>query len=493
MGNEIPAPPAAEDRTRLTIFKRLTLSHLAIFALVSAMVLYAVFEFQRLNSIAAQLQNVDRRIFDYGEKLTDILLSEVRYEKKFVIARAPAHLDQFGQFSKDFEHDLDVLMDVAQYPELQATLSRVKESHNRYQYLVAEEVKHLKAGRDYAQSHYRREKDKAVDATTAALEEVGGAAQQNMNKMLSRIESATARARTLSLAFTFLFLTLAIAVSVYITKSITRPISSLKEKSKKIAEGNLSGDVELPAIPEIRELAVTFNLMCDKLRNLDRMKSEFFFSMSKKLCIPLTSIKERIDLLADELADVLSANQKVKMAILAEESAHLTGIVNSLVEVSKMESGLATYHFEPTSLASVIDRTLADVAPLAKTKAIELKNEGGNVLPNVKMDTAKMAQALRTLIGNALKLTARGGSLVVTARAVAQGVRVSITGTELEKEEKRLAPLFDIPDASSASSGDYGAELGWAMAKHIIRSHGGSLWVETNPHHGSTFSFVLPS
>ena len=69
---------------------------------------------------------------------------------------------------------------------------------------------------------------------------------------------------------------------------------------------------------------------------------------------------------------------------------------------------------------------------------------------------------------------------------------VSITGTELEKEEKNLAPLFDDSDASSASNGDYGAELGWAMAKHIIRSHGGSLWVQADSHQGHAVSFTLP-
>jgi two-component system sensor histidine kinase GlrK len=485
--------PVREKRARLTIFNRLTLSYLLILSLVTAMVLYAVFQFQRLNRIAGELQNVHRRIIDSGEKLADTLLSEVRYEKKFVITRAPVHLNQFGQFARDFERDFDALLPIAKYPELQDTLRRIRASHNRYQYLFAEEIEHLKAGRYYAQRHYQREKDKTVDATIAALERLTGAAQQNTNRMLSEIESAAGRARSLSLALTGLFLVLAIATSLLITKSITRPIALLKEKSKRIAEGNLSGELELPVVPEIRELAETFNVMCEKLRNLDRMKSEFFFSMSKKLCIPLTSIKERIDFLADELDGVLSANQKVKMAILAEESTHLIAVVNSLVELSKMESGLATYHFEPTPLASVIDRTLAEVAPLAKTKEIALSTDGADLLPDIKMDSAKFAQALRTLVGNALQLTAKGGSLVITSRGVERGVQVSITGTQLEKAEKRFASLFDVADAANAANGDYGADLGWAMAKHIIHSHGGSLWVETRPHQGTSFSLVLPS
>ena len=493
MNNASSAGLDRQKMPRLTIFARLTLSYVLIFSLVTGMVLYAVFEFQRLNSIARQLQEVDRRIFDYADKLTDTLLSETRYEKKFIITRAPAHLDQFGQFTQDFQDDLNRLLAVALYPDLREWLARVGESHKRYQYVFAEEINHLKAGRDYSQLSYQREKEKAVDESMTALQRIISFAKQNTGQMLNQMEATTARARTLSLALTALFLVLGVGTSFLITQSITRPVSLLKEKSKRIAEGHLTGDLELPSVPEIKELAATFNLMCDKLRDLDRMKTEFFFSLSKKLCVPLTSIKERIDFLSDEVAAVLSPNQKIKMAILAEESAHLIGIINSLVELSKMESGLTTYNFELTPLATVIDQTLADVAPLAKTKEIALKNESSDTLPKIKMDAAKIVQALRTLIGNALKLTASGGSLTVASRPIDQGVQVSITGTALVKEEKKLAPLFDLVDAPNAANGDYGAELGWAMAQHIIRSHGGSLWVETNPHQGSTFSFVLPS
>ena len=493
MNNDKSTEPGGQKNSCLTIFARLTLSYVMIFSLVTGMVFYAVLEFQRLNLIAGQLQEVDRRIFDYGDKLTDTLLSEVRYEKKFIITRAPVQLEQFDQFTKDFDDDFARLVKVTPYSDLQELFARVGASHKRYQYLFAEERDHLKAGRDYAQSRYQREKEKAVDQGIAALERIVLFAQQNTNKQLSEMKAATARARTLSLALTGLFLVLGIGTSFLITRSITRPISLLKEKSKRIADGNLTGDLELPTVPEISELAATFNLMCDKLRNLDGMKTEFFFSLSKKLCVPLTSIKERIDFLTDELTAVLTPNQKVKMAILAEESTHLIGVVNSLVELSKMESGLTTYHFEPTPLASVIDQTLTDVAPLAKTKEIALKKDGSDSLPRIKMDAAKIVQALRTLVGNALKLTASGGSLIIASRAVDQGIQVSITGTALKMAEKKIAPLFDLADASSASNGDYGAELGWAMAQHIIRSHGGSLWVETNPHQGSTFSFVLPA
>ena len=168
MKNAKSSEPCEPKKPRLTIFARLTLSYVLIFSLVTGMVIYAALEFQRLNLIAGQLQEVDRRIFDYGDKLTDTLLSEVRYEKKFIITRALAHLEQFGQFTEDFEDDFARLAKVTPYSDLQELLGRLKAAHKRYQYLFAEELGHLKAGRDYAQLRYQGEKEKAVgDAMTA--------------------------------------------------------------------------------------------------------------------------------------------------------------------------------------------------------------------------------------------------------------------------------------------------------------------------------------
>ena len=440
MWNDSLSKKMEEKKTGLTIFKRLTLGYVLIFSLVTGMVLYAVIQFQSLNHIAGELQKVDRRISDYGEKLTDVLLSEVRYEKKYIITRAPVHLDQFGEFTKDFEEHFGRLTAIAEYPELQEHLVRIRDLHQRYQHLLAEEVTYLKAGRDYAQSRYQREKDKAVAAMMDALEQVVMIAQRNTHRKLNQIESVTAKARTLSLASTGLFLLLGISISFFITRSITRPISFLKDKTKRIAEGNLNGDLELPAVPEIRELADTFNLMCEKLRNLDRLKSEFFCSIPKKVSTPLTSIKERIDLISNELDEILSPNQKVKMAVLAEESTHLVGVVNSMAELSQMESGLTTYYFEPTPLGSVIDQSLKDVARLAQSKEVALKSEGCESLPSIRIDSGKIVQALRTLISNALKPTAKGGSLVVASKAADQSHSGFHYGDGTRKGRKKPGP-----------------------------------------------------
>jgi two-component system sensor histidine kinase GlrK len=492
MAQDVTADRSEGPRKGLSVFGYLSLSYLVIFCLVVGMVLYAVSRFQLLNEIAVEVQRVDRRTFEYGEKLTDILLSEMRYEKKFIITRAAVHLEQFDQFAKDFDDYYQRIDSLAKDAEVRQLTAQIGQAHRRYVYLVRQEVELLKTVQSHPQNRYQNEKDKAVTAALGALEQIVLSAQKNVDRRLSQIEFATARARTVWLSLTGSFLLLGLAVSFLITRRITGPIGLLKQKARNITAGDLTGDVEPPGIPEIRELAETFNVMCEKLRNLDKVKSEFFFSLSKKLCAPLTSIKERIEFLIRELGEVLTADQKLKMTILREESGQLVNIVSSMAELSKMESGPMAYRFEPVSIDSLIAETLRDIAPLAETKSVAVKREACESQPAVKVDSAKIAQVLRALVGNMLKRTPAGGAVTVSSKRVEHGVEITIDGTKPEEAES-ASSLFASAPAPGDPADENGIELSLDWAKHIIDSHGGQLWNESNSGQKSRWSFVLPS
>ena len=137
-------------------------------------------------------------------------------------------------------------------------------------------------------------------------------------------------------------------MSLLITKSITRPIELLKNKTREIAEGNFEGRLRVQSPPEIAELAAAINSMCEKLQELDRLKADFFASMSHELRTPLTSIKEGTGLLLDGVGGETTDKQRKLLGILAEESNRLINVVNSLLDLSKMEAGMMVYDFEVT-------------------------------------------------------------------------------------------------------------------------------------------------
>lgn len=478
----------------MTLFSRLFLGYLGIFILIIAVSVYAVIELRRFNNITRSVLESDTRVLDYQKKLADALLSEIRYERRFIITRDDALYDQLLLFKSDFDQYLEEAMAVAD-AHAGGFLSQIKDHHRRYQDLVDQEVKYLKSRKDYPYDRYKQDKEKVADRIMADLEKLRSYSQQNTYGKIQQLAEAGSDARRVALLIAGASLIFVVAISFFITRSIIRPVSILKSKTREIAQGNFEGDLNISSPPEIAELASAFNFMSQKLKDLDRMKSDFFSSMSHELRTPLTSIKEGAGLLLEGVGGSLTDRQRKLLTILTEESERLIGLVNSLLDLSKMEAGMMVYNFEPTSLAPLINRAMIEIGPLVEAKRIRVEAKIDKVLPIIKVDSEKVLQALRNLIGNAVKFTPDGGQVTVSARQRDGAVEVSVADTGPGMPAENLATIFD-KFQQAASTGSYriqGTGLGLALVKHIITSHGGKVWAESQAGRGSTFIFVLPA
>jgi two-component system sensor histidine kinase GlrK len=298
----------------------------------------------------------------------------------------------------------------------------------------------------------------------------------------------------MAVVITAVALFLGLFLSISITRSITVPLSRMKKKTVEIAAGALEPDLDLPTPPEINALARSFNTMCARLKEVDRMKSDFFSLMSHELRTPLTSIREGTNLFLEGQGGEVTEKQKKLLTIISEESNRLISLINSLLDLSKLEVGMVTFHYVQKDLLPLIDRTLNELMPLAESKNIRLDMRIGN-LPAVSMDTERIKQVVRNLVGNALKFTPRGGSVQVVGGMADAGVQISVidTGPGIPKEQTH--EIFEkFRQVSPADSRRLqGTGLGLAIAKHIVQAHGGKIWVESEIGHGSTFTFVLPA
>jgi two-component system sensor histidine kinase GlrK len=155
---------------------------------------------------------------------------------------------------------------------------------------------------------------------------------------------------------------------------------------------------------------------------------------------------------------------------------------------------MMNYSFEKASLAPLIKKAVGEITPLIEAKGIQLETEVAERLPTVKVDSERILQALRNLIGNAVKFTPRAGRVKVAARSVTGKIEVSVRDTGPGIAAENLKAIFDKFHQGN-SNGVFsvnGTGLGLAIAKHIIVSHGGEIWAENHPDRGSTFTFVLP-
>jgi two-component system sensor histidine kinase GlrK len=478
---------------RLTLFSRLILGYLAVFALVIAVGIYALRQLERFDDITQSILERDNRILEYEKKLSDSFLSQVRYERKYVIAKDQALYREFVKFKGDFEGYLNEASGFAD-PKLSELLDGVKQDYQRYLELFDKETVQIKAHREYPQGWYNREKNQITDRVLERLEQIQAERQLGTYRKIRELADAGARARDAALTITIASLLFILILSLLIARSITKPISILKNKTREIAGGRFEGDLDLSSPPEIGELAASFNLMCRKLGELDKMKSDFFASMSHELRTPLTSIKEGTGLLLEGVGGATTEKQRKLLTILAEESNRLIGLVNSLLDLSKMEAGMMNYCFEKASLAPLIKKAVGEITPLVEAKGIQLETEVSSGLPAVKVDRERILQALRNLIGNAVKFTPKAGRVKVVARPTSGKVEVSVRDTGPGIAAENLKTIFDKfhQGNSGGAFAANGSGLGLAIAKHIIVSHGGEIWAENHPDQGSTFIFVLP-
>jgi two-component system sensor histidine kinase GlrK len=208
----------------------------------------------------------------------------------------------------------------------------------------------------------------------------------------------------------------------------------------------------------------------------------------------LTSIKEGIGLLLEGVGGEVTEKQRRLLTILAEESQRLISLVNSLLDLSKMEAGMMIYTLEPASLTSVIDRAVTELGPLAESKKIKIEARVEQPMPLIKMDPDRILQALRNLVGNAVKFTPDGGRVLLSAAQKNGGVEVAVSDTGPGISADDVPMIFDKYRQGNAKTSYRlrGTGLGLAIVKHIITSHGGQVWVESQTGQGSSFIFVLP-
>jgi two-component system sensor histidine kinase GlrK len=471
----------------------LTIGYLAIFLIVALASAYAVLQLRYFRDLTQSILKVDNRILDYEKALADLLLAQSRAEQKFAITRDEAWYLQFVRLKIEFEGRLESAFAVED-PMATPVLKRIARDFGSYDEIVNEEARLVRAKTPYPQEEYKQKKDSLIDSMLASFEKLRLNQQQLTYAKVSDLAAVADQAGEVSVMISVACLMAIILMSLFITKSITRPIALLKHKTREIAAGNFEGRVAVHSPPEIGELAAAVNSMCEKLQELEQMKTDFFASMSHELRTPLTSIKEGTRLLLDGVGGDTTEKQRKLLTILAEESNRLISVVNSLLDLSKMEAGMMAYDFELTQMEPLIKRAIVEMTPLIEAKGIRLESELDGRLPALKMDPERILQVLRNLLGNAVKFTPKGGLVNVSAKAADGTLEISFKDSGPGIPAESLTSIFEKFNQGTRRTphSRQGTGLGLAIANSIITSHGGKIWAESQLGKGSTFIFVLP-
>jgi GAF domain-containing protein len=224
-----------------------------------------------------------------------------------------------------------------------------------------------------------------------------------------------------------------------------------------------------------------------------RHKSQFLANMSHELRTPLNAILGYTELIQDGIYGDTPARISEVLERVEQSGRHLLGLINAVLDLSKIEAGQLILALADYSIADVVQLAVGSVESLAAEKSLALRVDVAPDLPIVYGDERRISQVLLNLVGNAIKFT-ETGEIRVSASAANGSVVVSVSDTGpgiAAPDQDRIFEEFQQVDASSTRAKG-GTGLGLAIAKRIVELHGGRIWVESTPGEGSTFTFSLP-
>jgi signal transduction histidine kinase len=272
-------------------------------------------------------------------------------------------------------------------------------------------------------------------------------------------------------------------------------VASVRESFRELAEQN-------------QKLQDAF----DRLKELDRLKSNFLATVSHELRTPLTSIIGYSDMLATGIAGSLNEEQQEFVETIRGKGDHLLALITSLLDLNKLEQGSMRLHREPTDPATLVADLKKTMAPSAAKKQVRIESEIERGVPKVDVDPVRIRQVLFNITENALKFSPSGGTIRLVARTVetsgapadgfgtvllaAPEKRVEIgivdsgIGIPKEEQEKIFDAFYQVDGGSTREHG--GTGLGLSIVKRIVEAHGGTVRVESEPGHGAAFWVSLP-
>jgi signal transduction histidine kinase len=228
-----------------------------------------------------------------------------------------------------------------------------------------------------------------------------------------------------------------------------------------------------------------------QLQQQDEIKRSVIRTVSHQLNTPLTSMRMAIHLLLEERIGSLSEKQAELLLTAREDSDRLYAILNSLLDISRLEAGQARMEFRAVAPQTIAAEAVDPFCRAAKDQGVDLDLDIGADLPEVWADTTRIGHVFGNLISNALKHTPPGGRITLTAEPGEAWVRFRLSDTGIGIPAAFLSRIFEPFFRVPGRKDETGAGLGLAIVKEIIEAHGGTIDVESQEGEGSSFSFAL--
>lgn len=285
-------------------------------------------------------------------------------------------------------------------------------------------------------------------------------------------------------------------LSYWISKRIVQPLTQIEQITQKFAAGQLDERLPPSEIPEINQLANSFNRMAVSLEDVEQRRRDLVSDLTHELRTPLTVLRGYLEELADgQMEPTPAVYQR-----LAKETRRLERLINDLQELSKAEAGYLPIQIGSVNIRPLLESLVEKFADQLLEDGPQLRLDCPEQLPNVLADIDRVEQVLVNLLGNALTYT-ESGSIIIRAWAETEGAKafvprlwIAVTDTGIGISPADLPHVFERFWRAEKSRNQHtgGTGIGLAISQRLIEVQGGEMEVESQLGIGSTFRFYLP-
>ena len=463
----------------------------AIVSIFYGTILVLYLNFQQVARISERIVSKNYAISDHSKKMFENLLSMEENEKKYRLLKKSDYLKFFWSAQQEFEESLQKILTLKLQgqdlsPEWEQVQTAYLEYHN------PPNGNPLDSGDDGRKiwipetginqwikliSNARIENQMEVKDATRELNRLGRVSIHNA---------------LIGLGISSLVGLLGV---VYLAYSIIRPLKELMRGIRSVAKDRYSDPVRIRSKDELGELAAAFNEMAERLRQEERLRSDFISMLSHEIRTPLTSIRESVNMVGEEVMGPITDRQRRFLEIAGSEIGRICDLLNHLMQASRLEPGALKLQFKPVDCVSLVSTCVASLKPSAEAKEIEIVSEIPPETPDILGDAQYLQQVFLNLMGNAIKFSDVQSKVWVNVGPgpdlVSLTFRIKDNGPGILEEDQ--AKLFNkYYRAPSVRDHLDGVGLGLSITKNIVEAHRGNIWVESVVGQGSTFNFTLP-
>ena len=255
--------------------------------------------------------------------------------------------------------------------------------------------------------------------------------------------------------------------------------------------GDYSTRIHTTTRDEVGQLAAAFNRMSQELDNLEASRRDLVANVSHELKTPITAIRAHLE----NLLDGVEEPEPEILQVMLAQSERLGRLVEQLLDLSKLESGEVPLRREEMTLAPLVAQVMSEIEVARADRDVALSSDLPENLPAIEADPERVHQVIFNLVDNAVRFTPEGGEVRIEAHRHDGSVEVSVADTGVGIPPEALPRLFERfyrVDSSRARGEDGGTGIGLAIARSVVEAHGGTIRAESEPGHGSVFTFDLP-